>query len=283
VCELGACRTATGLPSCSIIGGDGGIDGDGSGGGDRDSDTITDGADNCPDLANTNQANEDMDAFGDLCDPCPPFGAPADNLDSDGDGVGDGCDVATGAMDTLMLFDGFATAPAGVTMSPACWTFAGGDAIATGSPNASCDLLWPRMLTPGHTSYTISASTTLVADVGGAGTVRRVGVVDVADAVGAGGSACSYGIEANNAQSLTVVNSGGTTIGLASASSVIGTPTLIEDFRYENANEYSCSATPVSGIRIDAGALGSSPTPKVGIRTSRVNAVVRWIMIVSIP
>ena len=38
---------------------------------DRDGDGIADETDNCPDLANADQADSDGDGFGDLCDPFP--------------------------------------------------------------------------------------------------------------------------------------------------------------------------------------------------------------------
>ena len=59
------------LVGCGRVGFDAGADGATSA--DRDGDGIADALDNCPDLANVDQANEDGDRFGDACDPCPPF------------------------------------------------------------------------------------------------------------------------------------------------------------------------------------------------------------------
>jgi len=47
--------------------------------------------DNCPDVANTDQADFDADASGDLCDNCVSTPNP-DQSDADGDGIGDACD-----------------------------------------------------------------------------------------------------------------------------------------------------------------------------------------------
>ena len=48
---------------------------------DDDGDGIADGVDNCPLIANSDQANADGDSAGDVCD-----------TDDDGDGVADGAD-----------------------------------------------------------------------------------------------------------------------------------------------------------------------------------------------
>jgi hypothetical protein len=52
--------------------------------GDFDGDTIPDAVDNCPTVANLDQADVDEDGIGDCCD--------ADEPDADGDGVADACD-----------------------------------------------------------------------------------------------------------------------------------------------------------------------------------------------
>ncbi|GEM_PF-3556207 len=71
---------------------------------DTDSDGVPDGEDNCPNTANTGQANTDGDEMGDLCDPdmdndsventldnCP-NGVNPDQLNADGDSFGNICD-----------------------------------------------------------------------------------------------------------------------------------------------------------------------------------------------
>jgi len=71
---------------------------------DDDDDGILDGDDNCPLVANADQADNDNDGDGDLCDPdddndgildlednCP-FTNNPDQADFDGDGIGDTCD-----------------------------------------------------------------------------------------------------------------------------------------------------------------------------------------------
>ncbi len=56
----------------------------------RDRDGWRDGLDNCPAVANDDQADADGDGVGDACDNCPGI-ANADQADADADGVGDAC------------------------------------------------------------------------------------------------------------------------------------------------------------------------------------------------
>jgi Thrombospondin type 3 repeat/RTX calcium-binding nonapeptide repeat (4 copies) len=83
---------------------------------DGDGDGVPDSEDNCPGLANPDQADADGDGIGDVCDPTP--GGPDDDgdgvpndqdncpdvsnpnqADTDGDGVGDACDETPGPDD----------------------------------------------------------------------------------------------------------------------------------------------------------------------------------------
>lgn len=59
---------------------------------DFDADMADYSYDNCPEVANADQADMDLDKLGDLCDNCPEI-ANEDQLDADKDGVGDVCDT----------------------------------------------------------------------------------------------------------------------------------------------------------------------------------------------
>ncbi|WP_348708929.1 PHB depolymerase family esterase [uncultured Pseudoalteromonas sp.] len=78
---------------------------------DADNDGVLDGTDNCPNVANADQADNDNDGIGNVCDSTPdgetsdsdsdgvsdsldncPLVANSEQLDSDADGVGDACD-----------------------------------------------------------------------------------------------------------------------------------------------------------------------------------------------
>ncbi|NVB85744.1 MAG: hypothetical protein HOV81_45690 [Kofleriaceae bacterium] len=136
VCDLGVCRVEGFSGAC------GGNTAD-----DRDGDGVADDRDNCPDTPNANQANEDMDAYGDVCDPCPISAEPNGDADPDGDGVGNACDPTPDTEgDSIALFEGFAdpVLPAGAEAVPTTgWTFADGSAFGTSMGFNPAVLAWP--------------------------------------------------------------------------------------------------------------------------------------------
>jgi len=91
------------------------IDEDGGTDDDADDDGVADAADNCPDVANTDQADADADGIGDACDDAAPADGDADGVaddadncpedantdqaDADADGIGDACDDDGGIAD----------------------------------------------------------------------------------------------------------------------------------------------------------------------------------------
>lgn len=71
------------------------VDGDGDGFGDPGHPENTCSADNCPSVANADQADSDGDGIGNGCDNCP-AASNIDQADSDNDGAGDLCDNCPG-------------------------------------------------------------------------------------------------------------------------------------------------------------------------------------------
>ena len=62
---------------------------------DLDKDGVMDELDNCPSVANADQADADHDGLGDACDNCPQASNP-DQADRNGDKIGDACDDPDG-------------------------------------------------------------------------------------------------------------------------------------------------------------------------------------------
>jgi len=110
MCVAGACRVGPG--GSNDASGDGPLV-------DTDRDGIADDVDNCPNVANPDQADEDKDGIGDACDPCPIVAGASP--DTDGDHIPDACDPHPSvAGDTFIAFSGF---PGGVV--PTGWTATG--------------------------------------------------------------------------------------------------------------------------------------------------------------
>lgn len=101
---------------------------------DTDGDGIPDSQDNCPTVANANQLNEDHDAFGDVCDPCPPFPETTPVTDTDHDGVSDKCDPRPNTPgDKILVFEGFANGKPTTWGGFGNWSGAAGQLVGDGT------------------------------------------------------------------------------------------------------------------------------------------------------
>ncbi len=69
---------------------------------DADEDGVADAIDNCPSIANADQADGDGDGVGDVCDNCP-GASNVDQVDSDGNGVGDVCEPTDPETDCIIV------------------------------------------------------------------------------------------------------------------------------------------------------------------------------------
>jgi hypothetical protein len=68
---------------------------------DADGDELRDTRDNCPSIANPAQENRDHDLTGDVCDFCPDYST-LDNVDFDGNGIGDPCECGDQTQDAVV-------------------------------------------------------------------------------------------------------------------------------------------------------------------------------------
>ena len=96
---------------------------------DSDVDQVFDHRDNCPNVANSNQADADGDKLGDACDNCINT-SNADQKDSDLDGIGDACEVQ------ITTYQGSLTATGGR------WTYVG--RLGMAGANAACGTSFPN-------------------------------------------------------------------------------------------------------------------------------------------
>jgi hypothetical protein len=245
---------------------------------DTDGDTILDVNDNCPNKANTNQANEDGDALGDVCDPCPPI---AINTDTDGDGVGDQCDPNPGTGgDALVLFEGFAAGtPAGADVG-GTWTAMSGDVQSPATGTARMTFA-PASL---GTKYTVSGSATIVA-LGGSPQVAGVVDVNTAGASTTGVACTLYTVTGAPAPGQSVFNVAN---GQAENTSANYEMTIGQTYRFDltrnipSAGMWTClvrrAATMIQTMR------GFTVTgTNLGLYTTATTARYQWLMVVKSP
>ena len=263
---------------------------------DMDADGIKDEVDNCPTGPNADQANEDGDAFGDVCDPCP---IDTNNTDTDGDGVGDACDPHPAAIgDKLLIFEGFKTGvPAGwavgfapppgtddalmpivannhAAIVPPIGALANGTLTVSltidqlGAAN-SCGPMEPATATCSNTSiglpYDVSADSGIFCDLDSDSSASPNKIVDLYD---------QYKLPNNNPY-LQMNN--------------YGWNTAVEHrlVLQRTGNNYNCSATPAGGAAHTAngstGDGGNVADPHASVWIYNAQVHVHWMMFVKSP
>ncbi len=104
---------------------------------DLDADLVADAIDNCPEVANPDQADGEGDETGDACDLCPTIYDP-EQVDTDGDGRGDRCgfeaadlsgDGFVNSVDVRLLEEALGSVAGEPAFDPAC-DFDGDDAVS---------------------------------------------------------------------------------------------------------------------------------------------------------
>jgi hypothetical protein len=246
---------------------------------DVDGDGVKNVMDNCPNKANTNQANEDSDMFGDVCDPCPPFGGAADNMDSDGDGVGNSCDPSqTTGGNAIAMFTGFAdtTVPPGASMA-GNWTFTGGQAVIDNPQSQIAVLVWPQPTGPAETVMARFTITNMYQEPMGAGVVTQL------DAASTRGIACwVFKPDAAQLGTLNLFSINDTSSqGPSSADTLMVNKSYRPDMT-RRMSAYSCSESSAAN-NLNANFQIQPTNPQVGILAMAVSARVEWVLIVTGP
>lgn len=264
-CRAGLCRTAGATASCATIT-------------DRDSDGVADASDNCPDVMNTDQANEDADAYGDLCDPCPPYANATANVDTDGDGLGDGCDPRpTIKGDKIAVFEGFNAAPIGTSMNMG-FMFVGGHALGTAPMGVRPTISWEQ---PAGGNETVSTQVTLTSMT----PTTAITMFDQRDAMDPNMSTtCTLIPKPNDPTSfkglLQIMDYNVSPLGTGT-SAPLDQVTIMSLSRA--ARDYNCFASIANGPISLSSTRAPPQRPNMGIELVDASATLDWFMIVRSP
>ena len=292
-CPTGqVCEQRDGLDVCVGVGeavGDAGADGDprldSDVGGDAatddpDGDGVTTAADNCPAQANPAQYDEDGDALGDECDPCPLLRPAGDvQSDLDGDGVGDACDPHPGAVgDRLVLFESFhAGVPAGWTpVGP--WT-GGPGAVSTISSGGDA-LLYPPAPVAATDRFTLQAR--VVPGQAFGGDPRGIGPAGPVLPDSSDGVACEL-VDSGGLPELALVD-------LSRASFIASVPYAFQPGQAYNLTlvrssaQFMCSVEGPAGARsVMRSSFPSSPAALIGLSASSFGGQFAWLQYITSP
>lgn len=237
---------------------------------DTDSDGIADTNDNCPARANSDQSNEDNDAVGDVCDPCP---INADNTDSDGDGLGNFCDPSGATVDRLLQFVSFHSG------LPAGWGMEGDVTIANGEARLDAPSGTGAYITyasPVASFVSIWVSYTFVAFDGG--TLAGMGVMDRRQVGQDASFACqlvgnvtqtSHDIRLFDASSTSVV-------AMMDHPMNVGTSSIVRMTR--DGASWKCSAS-APFVEVEGTTAFDPANEHIGARVRSGAATAKWIMV----
>jgi hypothetical protein len=242
---------------------------------DVDGDGIANASDNCPNVANPDQANEDGDGFGDACDDCPPF--PSTGADADGDGVGDLCDPhPTTPGDSIVLFEGFANGMPPMWTATGPWTVSNGDLISTVTANNLNTLVVPFTDSPHQTIYSRAMITALTSTSGGS-----IGIVDKFDAAGNAGVHCG-GARGGTAAYFALVDAASGSI-LSNANHAFAVSTSYDLVYTRTDNTYDCTTNDTSPPITVTAAPTITGGPYIGFRNRIASGSFAWILVVRSP
>lgn len=240
---------------------------------DLDQDGVKNAADNCPQVANLDQANDDLDAFGDACDPCPPFPDGSVAIDPDGDGVSGLCDPypMTGG-DRIALFESFrgAALPAG-WVALGTWSFVAGNAVVTSGDG---ELHYLTIARP-HLAKTSVLTQMTVDELVGNG-ARGLGPAQQYQPSPSRSITCEL-LRNGNGPKLTLIDTGGAgaTLGDVDGTFDVGTTVLLSSRRTGTAYECGNGTDTVPGTT-----TYTTTIPSLGLRAKSASARFAWVLVV---
>jgi hypothetical protein len=254
--------------------------------GDPDQDGLATAQDNCPLVSNRNQANEDGDALGDACDPCPPVAGMNANSDSDGDGVGNACDPNPNiGGDRLLVFEGFSdptTITPGFT-SLGSWSYVNGTAMVSAPQTQAAWLKWSLNPVPARTTVRAAGAIANLFSTAGV-PLTGAGVLEGESASQGGGTVCVIGYETAGTPTrlLLARSTGGSFAGTGVTGVVLGQPQEFELARLGAGGGHRCTATPASPNPATA-SITTGPGAGTGLWAQAADAGFAWVMIVGSP
>ncbi len=248
--------------------------------GDRDGDGIVDRLDNCPDDPNLEQADEDVDGKGDVCDPCPPF---AGDEDTDQDGVGDACDPNPGTPgDVLVSFNGFSAPVAGWITNANFMALAGeGFAMANDMATDMATAL-ATLPSPATSRVEVRAQAQLITLNAAAPNLGAISIVEQYAPMTDQGVACQLSALAGGDQQQLRIFNLETKLVVDTAPHPFEVGRELDLKLRRNNATYACRATtPV--LELAAEVEFAESAPRLGLRVVGATAIVHWVMVVSSP
>lgn len=267
VCDRGVCRVEGFSGACGVT-----IDAaiDSPPNADDDGDGIINKDDNCSKVANPQQENEDRDARGDACDPCPVDGAAGADDDPDMDGVGVGCDPEPDQQNRIDVFEGF-NGPMALSTATftGTWSTSNGQAKSNNSGPAMSGISWPE---PMSNVVMVSAQFTM----DNFDPTSPLIYIGVAHHIG-GSNPVRCSLNALNPQQLELA---------ANNQRLTGVPTTVNvgdtavTYSKRDGVDFECSEA-IKDLHITGSIPGTSGTGQTGLVATGVNATVSWVIIVS--